>query len=217
MIASADDFRGKLSEIDVLIKYARTNQRSLDKYKLFIKISIVLMCSHFEVFVEAFLAEHIDVLKKCYNSKNLPQYMKDNYINDTLTYYKKIASPSKKQLPLKALFLLHGDTAMSMNSLNNLILDVKYGFGKHGQEETSRLLKKFGFERFVNSSDYQEAFNEINSAISIRNNIIHEGTAPTLSLEDVIKYKNGFLKFANSWEQFVISKQNEYYGRVVYF
>lgn len=216
MIVSVDDFKSRLSEIDTLIAYARGNQRALDKYKLFIKTAIVLLCSHFEVFVEAFLAEHVDVLKTCYNSNSLPQYMKDNYIDDTLRAYKDIDYPSKKQKPLKALFLLHGSGPVNMSSLGDLTLDIKYSFGKHGQEETDKLFLKFGFEDFVRSPFYQTSFGRINSAICIRNNIIHEGGAPTLSLADVVTFRNTFLRFAEELEKHTIGKQLVYYGKEVY-
>lgn len=139
MIGSVDDFKRRLSEIEILITYARNNQRTLDKYKLFNKTAIVLLCSHFEVFVETFIAEHVDVLKSSYNSTTLPQYMKDNYIDDTVKAYKDNPQPSKKQKPLKALFQLHSSSAVSMSSLNDLMLEIKYGFGKHGQGETDKL------------------------------------------------------------------------------
>lgn len=216
MIGSVDDFKSRLSEIDTLISYARNNQRTLDKYKLFNKTAIVLLCSHFEVFVEAFIAEHVDMLKACYNSSTLPQYMKDNFIDDTFKAYKDCPQPSKKQRPLKALFQLHGNTAVSMASLNDLMLEIKYGFGKHGQGETDKLFNRFGFTDFVNTTLYQDSFRKINSAISIRNNIIHEGSAPTLSHADVVDYKDCFLNFAEGLELHVISKQIDYYGKVVY-
>lgn len=216
MIVSIDDFKNRLSEIDILITYARANQRSLDKYKLFNKTAIVLLCSHFEVFVEAFIAEHVDTLKTCYDSNNMPQYMKDNYINDTINFYRDTPQPSKKPRQLKALFQLHGTDALRMSSLNDLIIEIKYGFGKHGQEETSKLFIKFGFSNFVSSAVYLDSFKKINSAISIRNNIIHEGAAPTLSYVDVVEYKSWFLKFANGLEQHVLNNQEMYYGREVY-
>lgn len=216
MIVSVDDFKNRLTEIDVLITYAKKNQRSIEKYKLFNKTAIVLLCSHFEVFVEAFLAEHVDVLKNCYNSITMPQYMKDNFIDDTFKAYKDIPQPSKKQKPLKALFQLHGNEPLSMIKLSDLILEYKYGFGRHGQTETDKLFRKFGFKDFVNTPTYQDSFRRINSAISIRNNIIHEGSAPTLSYADVVNYRDYFLRFANDLEKHVVNNQMNYYGKNVY-
>ena len=216
MIDSIDDFRRRLSEIDILITYARSNQHSLDKYKLFNKMAVVLLCSHFEMFVEAFIAEHVDLLKACYDSITMPQYMKDNFINDTFKAYKNVPQPSKKQRPLRALFLLHGDKHLDMKVLNDLVLDVKYGFGKHGQDITDKLFKKFGFAEFVSTQTYREVFSKINSSIAIRNNIIHEGSASTVSHNDVIDYKNSYLQFVDMLEKYVIDNQVIYYGRIVY-
>lgn len=216
MIGAVDDFRNRLAEIDMLITYARANQRVLDKYQLFNKAAIVLLCSHFEVFVEAFIADHVDALKTCYSSGTLPQYMKDNYINDTIKALKDLDNPSQKQRPLKALFQLHDSVSTAMTTIKDLELDMKYAFGKHGQEETGKLFKKFGFEGFVDSSDFLVPFRKINSAINIRNNIIHEGSTPSLTHVDLVAFKDEFLKFANNLEQHVLSNQMAYYEKVLY-
>lgn len=216
MIGSIDDFKSRLREIDTLIVYARSNQRVLDKYQLFNKSAMVLLCSHFEVFVEAFIAEHVDALRVCYKSATLPQYMKDNYINDTIKALKDLDKPSKKQKPLKALFQLHDSVSAAMTDIRDLELNMKYGFGKHGQEETEKLFKKFGFESFVSSSGFTDPFKKINSAINIRNNIIHEGSAPSLTHIVLGTYKDAFLNFANNLEQHVLSNQMRLYGTVLY-
>ena len=216
MIGSVDDFRNRLSEIDTLMVYAQANKKKLEKYKLFNKTAIVLLCSHFEVFIEAFIAEHVDVLKSCFDSDSIPQYMKDNYIIDTFMSLKYLTKPSKKSKPLTALFRLHGDHSVNMSSLNDLILDMKYSFGKHGQEETEKLFKKFGLDSFVASACFKDSFRKINSAISIRNNIIHEGSAPTLSHADLIDYKSSCLSFAEGLENHILTNQVSYYSKEYY-
>lgn len=216
MISSIDDFKIHLLEVEILISYARSNKHSLDKYKLFNKLSIVMLCTHFETFVESFVEEHVDVLKNCYQSSNLPQYMKDNYINDTVKTLKILSNPLQKQKSLKALFLLHDSVSTDMRKIKDLELNMKYSYGKHGQKDTERIFKKFGFENFVNTDSFQEAFKKINSAISIRNNIIHEGSAPTLSHADVILYKQEFIKFADELEKHILANQNTYYGKIYY-
>lgn len=216
MIESIVDFKNNLKEIDILASYSQANRESVEKYKLFNKTAIVLLCSHFETFVEAFISEHIDALKSCYNNGNIPQYMKDNYINDTIRSLKNLAEPSKHKKSLNALFKLHDSIRVEMSNLNDLELDMRYSFGRHGQEETERLFKKFGFKGFVESEDFKEPFQKINSAISIRNNIIHEGSAPTLSYEDLKIYKNAFLQFADGLEKHIIKNQELYYGTVFY-
>lgn len=216
MIDSVDTFKERIKEIDILLTYARNNQRILDKYKLFNKIAVVLLCTHFEVFVEAFISEHVDVLRKCYKSDTIPQYMKDNYINDTIKSLKDYTTPSRKSKPLRALFRLHDTRVSEMSAISDLEINMKYSFGKHGQEETAKLFHKFGFGDFVNSSSFRNPFRNINSAISIRNSVIHEGSAPTLSHNDVVSYKGDFLKFANDLESHVIANQQKYYGKQYY-
>lgn len=216
MLDSVKDFRIRLKEVDILIGYAKANPHHIEKYKLFLKTAIVLLCSHFEVFIEAFIEEHVDLIKANYNNITLPQYMKDNFIDDTFNSYKNVLKPSKKQKPIKALFQLHSNAPLSLSSLNDLILDTKFGFGKHGQSETDRILIKFGFSSFVDTADYKETFNKINSAIAIRNNIIHEGSAPTLSCEDLVNYKTYFQKFAEALELYLINNQVKYYSKIVF-
>lgn len=216
MIDSVDAFKERIKEIDILLTYARNNQRTLDKYKLFNKTAVVLLCTHFEVFVESFIADHVDALKRCYKSDTIPQYMKDNYINDTIKSLKDLACPSKKAKPLRALFRLHDSKVLDMFAISDLEIDMKYSFGKHGQDDTAKLFRKFGFAAFVDSPAFKAPFRNINSAINIRNNIIHEGSAPNLSHNDVIMYKNDFLKFAGDLESHVLANQEKYYGKVYY-
>lgn len=216
MIGSVDDFINRLSEIDILISYAKANQRAIAKYKLFNKTAMVLLCSHFEVFVESFISEHVDAMRLSYKSDAMPQYMKDNYINDTFKMLKDSPTPSRNQKPLKALFKLHDSTPSEMVNIADLELDTKYSFGKHGQGETQRLFNKFGFGAFVDSTGFKDPFKKINSAISIRNNIIHEGSAPMLNHGDVNSYKKEFVNFAKELEKHVLSNQVEYYGKVYY-
>ena len=216
MIDSVDAFKDRIKEIDILLTYARNNQRTLDKYKLFNKTAVVLLCTHFEVFVESFIADHVDALQRCYKSDTIPQYMKDNYINDTIKSLKDLACPSKKAKPLRALFRLHDSKVLDMSAISDLEIDMKYSFGKHGQDDTAKLFRKFGFAAFVDSPAFKAPFRNINSAINIRNNIIHEGSAPNLSHNDVIMYKNDFLKFATELELHVLANQENYYGKVYY-
>ncbi len=216
MIESVDDFRKKVSEIDILITYSERNKKDLEKFRLFNKVSIVLLCSHFEAFVESFIAEHVDALRASYHSDTLPQYMKDNYINDTIRSLNGFSEPSKRTRPLSALFKLHDSKVFKMTDISDLEIDMKYSYGKHGQQETEKLFKKFGFKSFVESSGFQEPFRQINSAISIRNTIIHEGSAPSLSLLDVKNCKSAFLGIVKALEEHVINNQLVYYGRTIY-
>lgn len=216
MIESIDDFKKNLKEVDILIAYSRANVKKVDKYKLFNKTAVVLLCSHFEVFIEAFISEHVDVLKSCYLSDTLPQYMKDNYINDTIKLLRTISDPSKNPKPLKALFRLHDSATSDIRAIPDLELDIKYSFGRHGQKDTERLFRKFGFATFVLSQAFQDPFKVINSVINIRNHIVHEGSAPMLTHEDIVSYRSEFLKFANGLEQYVIDNQSVIYGRIYY-
>lgn len=216
MIESIVDFKNNLKEIDILSSYSRANRKSVEKYKLFSKTAMVLLCSHFESFVEAFISEHVDALKACYNSGNIPQYMKDNYVNDTIKALKNLSEPSKSKKLLNALFKLHDSTTVDMSNLNDLELDMRYSFGKHGQGETERVFKKFGLKAFVESEDFKVPFRRINSAISIRNNVIHEGSAPTLSYEDLKNYRNAFLQFVDALQKHIMKNQELYYGMVFF-
>lgn len=216
MIQSVEDFRNNLREIDLLLSYARAKEKDITEYKLFNKVAIVLLCSHFEVLVESFIAEHAENIKLSYNTLTLPQYMKDNYINDTVKSLKDHPTPSKKKKPLKALFQLHSKDAVPVSSLSDLVLDMKFSFGKHGQEQVEKLLTKFGLGQFVTSPEFKRAFRDINSAIAIRHNIIHEGNTPSLTHIDIENYKNTLLTFASALEDHMFANQHIYYGRNVY-
>lgn len=49
---SIDNIRTSLNEIDVLLDYASQNTETIFKYQLFNKVSIVLLSTKLEVFIE---------------------------------------------------------------------------------------------------------------------------------------------------------------------
>lgn len=70
---SIDNFRNSLSEFDILIDYARRNISKVDKYQLFIKLSVVLLSTKLEVFIEDFVEEHSIRMLKGHTNISLPQ------------------------------------------------------------------------------------------------------------------------------------------------
>ena len=78
---SIDNFRNSLSEFDILIDYARRNISKVDKYQLFIKLSVVLLSTKLEVFIEDFVEEHSIRMLKGHTNISLPQDIKNNYLN----------------------------------------------------------------------------------------------------------------------------------------
>ena len=216
MIDSIDAFRANLAEIDVLHSYALLNEKKIQEYRLFNKVAVVLLCTSFEVMVESFIAEHTENLLLCYDNLTLPQFMKDNYINDTIKYLMSAPVPSQKKKQLRALFQLHGNKSIQVSTLSDLVLEMRFSIGKHGQKETERIFTKFGLKSFIESSSFISAFGTINSAVAMRNNIIHEGSTPSLTHVDVENYKDAFLEFSSALENHMILNQRLYYGKNIY-
>ena len=93
---------------------------------------------------------------------------------------------------------------------------MRFSIGKHGQKETERIFTKFGLKSFIESSSFISAFGTINSAVAMRNNIIHEGSTPSLTHVDVENYKDAFLEFSSALENHMILNQRLYYGKNIY-
>ena len=67
-----DHIRVSLSEIDILLDYASRNSANIHKYQLFNKVSIVLLSTKFEVFLEDFIDEHSTRMLNGHTNATLP-------------------------------------------------------------------------------------------------------------------------------------------------
>ena len=117
---SIDNIRTSLNEIDVLLDYASQNTETIFKYQLFNKVSIVLLSTKLEVFIEEFLEEHTLRALKGHTNKTISNQLKDRYLDRAVDLISKEKSRSKKNTLLTSLLTLYGNTEQSIDRIKNI-------------------------------------------------------------------------------------------------
>ncbi|MXO05733.1 HEPN domain-containing protein [Flavobacterium sp. HBTb2-11-1] len=193
---SVNDFREALKEIHILIENAISSIDDNLQYRTFNKSSIVLLCGKFESFLECFLDEFGYYILNNFSNKKLESYIKNHLIDVLIKELeiKKNNNEKREEVLMKFVKIL-GVEEVLCNEFN---LDTKFSYGKHGQSEVTKLLKKFGFNEFANSEENKIFYEKFNSLNNIRNNILHQDSTPSLTHQDVISYQNIIINFVEN-------------------
>lgn len=209
---SISQFDSSLLEIDVLLEYAKRNTKEVCKYQMFIKSSIVLLMTKFEVFIENFLDEHSERARKGHDSNSYPQELKYQLSNNAANQILETNKYSQKKKIVDELRVLFSDSPESLKSIKIIKPDVKFNYGKHGQKEIERLFGINGLQSFIEQENIQSILKDINSCINIRNNIIHQDAAPSITHGDVARYKNSISQFKAELEKEIEVNKKFYYN-----
>lgn len=183
---SVNDFNEAIKEIHILIENANLSISDNLKYRTFNKSSIVLLCGKFESFIEGFLEEFGFYILNNFSNKQLETYIKEHLIDVLIKDLdNKKNNPIKRgEVLMKFVKILGNDEVLC----NEFEINSKFSYGKHGQSEVIKLLKKFGFNEFANSDENKIFYEKFNSLNNIRNNILHQDSTPSLTHQDVEKY-----------------------------
>ncbi|WP_353096368.1 HEPN domain-containing protein [Empedobacter brevis] len=180
---SFDDFKEAIKEIQVLVENANNFQNDILKYGTFNKASIVLLCGKFESFIESFLEEYCYEITSNYTNDKLEENIKHHLTDVLITELEKKKNNKNKRIEIITKFnMLYGSEEILCHDYT---IDCKFSYGKHGEGEVKKLLKKFGFEDFVELEENKEFYKNFNSLNHLRNNILHEDSTPTLTHNDV--------------------------------
>ncbi|CAH0334561.1 hypothetical protein FVB9288_00149 [Flavobacterium sp. CECT 9288] len=183
---SVNDFKEAIKEIHILIENANLSISDNLKYRTFNKSSIVLLCGKFESFIECFLEEFGYYILNNFSNKQLEAYIKEHLIDILIKDLdNKKNNPTKRgEILMKFVKILGNDEVLC----NEFEINSKFSYGKHGQSEVTKLLKKFGFNEFAASEENKIFYQKFNSLNNIRNNILHQDSTPTLTHQDVENY-----------------------------
>jgi len=209
---SISRFDSSLLEIDVLLEYAKRNTNEVNRYQMFIKSSIVLLMTKFEVFIENFLDEHSERARRGHDSITYPQVLKYYLSNNAASQILETKKNNQKKKIIDELKVLFSDSPESLNAIKIIKPDVKFNYGKHGQREIERLFGINGLKSFIEQEKIQSLLEDINSCINIRNNIIHQDAAPSITHGDVARYKNSISMFKSELEKEIESNKSVYYN-----
>lgn len=209
---SIDNFRNSLSEFDILIDYARRNISKVDKYQLFIKLSVVLLSTKLEVFIEDFVEEHSIRMLTGHTNISLPQDIKNNYLNRAVELIANERKQHKKTSLFQSMYILLQDNGIKITSTANIKPSTSFSYGKHGQSEIESLFERHGLGVFIKTRNSQDCLKVMNSLISIRNNVIHQDATPGTTHQTIIDHKNNILEFITFLEADIELNKGIYYN-----
>jgi len=193
---SKAEFDEAIKEIVILITYAKKNKKSSNKYAIFNKASIVLLCAKFEAFIEEFLEDYAFKHMKNSSNKELDSFIYEHIIDIIVSDLElKKSDKSKRKICIQEIVSLCSE--VEIKPVENFRIKAKFNYGKHGQDEVKRLLTAFGFKEFAEDETTKLFFNKFNGLNNIRNNIIHEDATPSLThqdVEDYMKIMNDFVQ-----------------------
>lgn len=212
-------FSSSLENIDTLICYAKEEDKNNNENnrKLFLKLSIVLMITKFQVFIETILEEFLFKIRHsefCYDKlssfarlNSLKIYIDKNHLNNNLN------NPSKYNDKLletitRNIHSMKKHCDCSESILEEFEINTKFPLGKTGTTELIDLFKQLdGRNIFENKIDLKT----LDSLLNLRHNIIHQDATPALTetvvtehqlyvkqvCQTIDEYLNGYLLDSN--------------------
>lgn len=212
---SIDQIRNNISEVDTLILYASRNTHSIQKYQMFNKIAVVMLCTKFEVFLEDFMDEHSRKVIQGHTNSTMPINLKNTYVDTAVDKTAGTKIRTDKNLFLQSLMTLLKNDGSSIAGIANIRPSTKFSYGKHGQKEIEKLFITHGMEAFIRDSNTQRCMAMMNSLFSIRNNVIHEDASPGLTHQTIIDHRNNIMHFVDLVETDVTTNHNTYYNNLI--
>ena len=209
---SIDHIRNNIVEINTILNYARQNQADIQKYQMFNKIAVVLLCTKFEVFLEDFMDEHSRMVVQGHTNTSIPSKMKDTYIDTAVISASGVKNKTIRNSFLQSLMTLLKNDGSSIASIMNIRPSTKFAFGKHGQKEIESMFERHGLGTFVKSADAQADLRLMNSLFSIRNNVIHEDASPGLTHQTIESHRDNIIHFVGLVEAEITVNHQTYYN-----
>lgn len=210
---SIDNFTDSLREVDTLLEYAKKNTKTPEKYQLFNKIAIILLVTKFEVFIENFFEEHLNRQLNSLTKEMFPEQQRYAYLESAISKMNEFGQKTNKKEPLaKELSKLYQSSGGNLSSIRVIAPSTNFPNGKHGQKDMNRLFENHGLKDFISRAEIVSLFGHINSCIGIRNSVIHQDAAPTLTHQEVAKHKKTMQEFAKLLATDVEANKTAYYN-----
>jgi len=213
---SAKAFFDSLLQVEVLIieseKHENTDgtlspedekERNL-KYQTFLKVSLLLLTTKFESFIENIVTEYIEKINNLnLKAKDIPVSLKYSHSLFTINQSFKFSgkednkiSPISDNTALKFFETTSNLWTSKQTIFNQLKVSNKFNYGKHGSDELLKLFKNIGIDDIFatiliqrdlptvsgvvkDTIDFKEVFDGITK---FRNLITHHDATPPLTL-----------------------------------
>lgn len=208
-----DDFARTLEEVEILLSSAEVCIGEEAKYAAYNKSALLLLSGKFENFAELIAEEYVFLVNKLnLRSSILPEAMRLHHTYSIISKLDKFKNLSQFD-EVKKILTEIGSIWVSDINFNQLIIECKFAYGKHGEKELLKLFSPIGMsdvfaevEVFIPGEtigdeqarkrvDFKGVFN---SVINMRNNILHQDATPSLTHESIREYMLVFRDFAES-------------------
>jgi len=194
------EFVISLNSIDTLIHLAESNQNTDDtNRKLFLKLSVVLLVTRLQVYIEKLLSEFSEFcLNQNINYANFPVFGKLNSLKIFLSdikLEKKLENPSlynqEKYDAVKDVISQINSHFENVVNQSNLKFNTSFPLGKTGAKELVELFKQFEGKNIFSESNFDT--NILNSILFTRHSIIHQDSAQSLT-EVIVKEHKRYIE-----------------------
>lgn len=209
---SIDQIRNNIVEVDMLLDYASNNTEEIKRYQMFIKASVVLLSTKFEVFLEEFIDEHSRRVLAGHTNATISTELKNKYIDTAVNMVRETNNRTKKNQYLSMISKLLINSGESISTFSSIRPSTKFSFGKHGQKEIEALFERHGLKVFITSEPIRNILQIMNSLFSIRNNVIHEDASPTLTHQTIHDHKDNIMCFVDLLENDITVNHMAYYN-----
>lgn len=209
---SIDQIRNNICEVDMLLDYASVNTGDIKRYQMFIKASVVLLSTKFEVFLEDFIDEHSRMVLDGHTNSSISIELKNRYIDTAINIVRETKDRNKKNHYLSMVSKLLVNSGESISTFSSIRPSIKFSFGKHGQKEIVALFERHGLKTFITSEPIHNSLQIMNSLFSIRNNVIHEDASPTLTHQTIKGHEDNIMHFVDLLENDIKVNHLVYYN-----
>lgn len=192
-LSSSQEFAFALHEVGILVNDATHNQSNLDKYRVYNKSAVVLLCGKFESFIENFLEEFLSLILEFQSNQRILPSIKEHLSDVIIEKANNSKNFSTKKDYYESIIKLFGTTESFCQGFVGV---TNFNYGKHGEKELKKLLARFGFEPFYSAPENQSFFVQFNSLNNIRNNILHQDATPSLTHDDILIHIENIRTFA---------------------
>lgn len=207
-------FLESISDIDILINLAEA-ERSQDqenKRILFIKLSVILLVTKFQVFIEDILEEFQEQINGVPISFNkIPIYLKLNSLKLKVTKYALHENLKHRQKydPGYALEIKREVEVLSAHfrdtpTNKELEITCKFSLGKTGANELKKLFYQIDDVDIFNVCNVD--INTFNSLFSIRNLVVHQDDPPGITEHTIKEYRDYLVHFSENIDDYLSSK-----------
>lgn len=208
-----EDFKVALSEVDIILSYAKRNQRHRERHSIFTKTAVILLVSKFEAFLEDSIKDYVRALENLgLKPEELPDILKLNCL-DKLVSERFVSDVRKQRSRVFKTIERMIKTCYGEEEIALIDIDTSFDYGKHGEAAIKKLFSRIGIEDIFQSCQVFEAHEtlartaplslpinvaaDINALTNIRNRILHGDATPSLTHRQVDDYRRHIIEFSS--------------------